>query len=989
LSFCFNRRDHPIWTFVNLQFIFSNHAFPLGIPNTRNVKIGKFSREVEREILLPLVSLFSRHPATFAGISFPLEKTVSDKITDSLIDPNRIGSLITHETRAMMAQMLEFAPPPSSPPVRDKATVQNLNTFVSSVPSHLSSIVPSLIELVGRILQELEGNLPRLLSLNPSRREAIAYYLDKLAGITSSSNASTSNPSSVSGLRRWIENPRSVTQNAALKTYLEEVAIIALGQAILLKSWSDRGIRNWSESDLGRLNWALSTTLKPQLPLDREGWHITRPNLYSWYNPSPVIQREMWASLDSWRITDEGPSFLITLLAPIRRAQPEIFDPQGYDPRFFKSLWEHMELFGFCSTPDEGMIKRNKVVFSPTLRDGAMVRTSPPTLAWIGLEASPFQFMLSELMQVWWGPSAPPYWSIGTGLEVHTRDQLALALCSPKPSVVSRIAEMEACDIAIVLEEQIVRAQSRNVNSARFREQVEGLPYFKRLRSAGTSLGDLQACVALNKLRPGGLLWWAREEALSSKDGSEVLNFLLDRAKICFEWDFSELEHSLPMGIALFPKYLYLFQKEPNIESRHSHRPIRHSVHGVLRSHVELSLLLSDIFQSALRPPQPRGHWSILSHPSPTPQRDWLEKWPDPTSHSIIRKLDHLRSVSLPLASFTTIRPTPVPTSSPSTSPAADQSRGNQWSVQLNMRGFWLSCEYDAEGRRLSARPLPRPGQEAQGSGYLVLVPDEGWVSPLSSYLMSDIVKKWLDHHAERRGDRWILNEQVVKWIPIPKSLLRGLGVPGAVENPSQPSFTLPLPGDWEKLATEVSYQPQAIREALQQLPLDESGQHIHASIFIRTARALDYLQSGQNRLFSLVTADGRVRWSELLNILPKGECVAISLHPRIRLSGSLPPHLPIGKIERVKAPIPGILLATESGFTLHIGSDSSVLIHMLWEQLEGLTHPTWNELLQYLRLPRKIELAESTAFDVLRSHGEQMTRLQELRSLLSICQLF
>ena len=759
--------------------------------------------------------------------------------------------------------------------------------------------------------------------------------------------------------------------------------MISLGQAILLKSWSDRGIRKWSETDLGRLNWALSTALKPHIPLDREGWQITRPNLYSWFNPSTLLQHEIWSLLESWRITDEGPNFLMTVLSPVRRAQPEHSDPAGYDQRFFKCLWDQMGTLGFNSDPDTSVLKRNKVIFSPTLRSGAIVRTGPSYVSWIGLESSPFQLMLAELMQIWWGPSPPPYWSVGTGLEVHARDQLALALNSPKPSVLSRIVEMEACDAAFVFEEQTLRSQGRSSNSRRFREQVESLPYFKRLRSAGTSMGDLQACVALTKLRPGGILIWTREEALSAKDGGEVLSFLLNRAKLVCEWDFTELEHSLPAAVPLYPRHIYLFQKEANIEARLSHRPARHSIQGQMRSHVELSLVLEDAFQSISNSVQARGQWVILSHLSPTPQRDWIEKWPDPTSHSMVRRLDQLRLASLPLANFTTIR----------TTPEGDPTRGGKWSVPSTLRGLWLTAEYDSEGRRLVPRPLPRAGQETEGSGFLVLLPDESWVAPLCAYFRLDLVQKWLDHHAERRGEKWILNEQVVKWLPVPRQMLRALGVPTVhaqgTTDLSESQFAQPLPGDWERLAADVAYQPQNVKDALSKLSADESFLQIHSAIFVRTARALDYVRFGQTRLFSLVTSDGRVRWRELLEVLPKGECVPVSIHPKIRLSGSLPPHLPIGKIDRVKSPAPGILLATESGFSLHISSENPVLIHMLWEQLEGLSHPTWNELLQYLRLPRRIELAESTALDVLRSHGEQVSRMKELQDLLGICQLF
>ena len=65
--------------------------------------------------------------------------------------------------------------------------------------------------------------------------------------------------------------------------------------------------------------------------------------------------------------------------------------------------------------------------------------------------------------------------------------------------------------------------------------------------------------------------------------------------------------------------------------------------------------------------------------------------------------------------------------------------------------------------------------------------------------------------------------------------------------------------------------------------------------------------------------------------------------------------------------------------YALHVGR---------WDQLDGLSSPTWSELLHYLRLPRRLELAESAASDVLRSHGEQSQRVAELSELLTACTL-
>jgi len=932
-------------------------------------------------------------------LSITNEKTtsVSDKITDFLIDPTRIHNMISPETRSLMSQMLEFAEesisqaaPKPPTPIREKLTPQFNPSTPSTGPAPsvfstpISSTISSLIAVMGRLMEELEGNLIKLLSLNPSRRETIVQYLERLSGIHTQNHSSPSLRTnsrlqdSTFQLKKWIEGPRSSTQTAALKTYLEEVALIALGQALILKAWSDRGLRTWSVTDLGKLNWVLSSALKPYVPLDREGWQITRPNLYSWYNPSALLQNEIWNALESWRITNEGPHFLMRLLIPIRKSQPEVYEPAGYDFRFFKALWDSMGNFGFSSNPEGDVLKRNKIIFSPTLRDGTMVRSAPASLTWIGLENSPFQLMLAELLQIWWGPLPPPLWSIGSGLEVHTRDQLALALGSPKVSAISKIAEMEACDVALVLEEQVIRTQGRNAHSARFRELIEGLPYFKKLKTSGTSLGNLQACVALTKLRPGGLLWWARQEPLSSKDGCETLNFLLERAKLCFEWDFSQIEHTLPVGTPLFPGHLYLFKKEINLENRLSHRPIRHTIRGYLRSHIELPLILEDSFTAAhASNPLPRGQWSIHSHSSPTCQREWLEKWPDPTSQTTLIEMDQLRGASVPLAHFTTIRPTP------------DGDQKGEWSVHLSLKGFWLTAEQDSTGRRLVSRPLPRPGHEAQGSGYLVLVSDDAWITPLSAYLTSNLVRNWLDHNAERRGEKWVLNEQLIKWIPMTKSFLRALGIPLTAESGLRSEHLQSLGGYWESLASEVAHAPKKVQAALVSLSTDESGLFIHASIFVRTARALEYIQSGQSRLFSMIHTDGSVNWKELLGILPKNECVTVSIHPRIRLSGSLPPHLPISRMEKVKVPSPGVLLSTESGFSLHIGADSSLLLSMIQDQLQGVEHPTWNELLQYLKLPRRVELAESTALEVLRSHTEQHDRLDELKNLLSSCKLY
>ncbi|MGZ3688443.1 MAG: hypothetical protein ACXVBW_09095, partial [Bdellovibrionota bacterium] len=713
-------------------------------------------------------------PPPFAGMS---EFTALDQpLIQDFLDHDRMGAALSAELRNQMAQFMgasekeNFTPP-----------VPGLTPYAPGNATHVSSLVPALTALAHFIIEELENQLGDLVRINRSRREAIAQYLDRLAGHLPGPGGAVGGTDTLGSLGRWLSSARTPAQNAAFQTFFEEIALITLGRAILLKAWSDRGIRAWCEADLGKVN-TLNEALRPKIPLDREGWQITSQNIYTWYNPSPRIQREIWTTLENLRITDEGPSFLMSLLRPARQAKPPVRESEGYDPRFFDAIWKTLPRLGFpLQNLDAGPLKRSRVFFTPTLRDGAAVRTGPVTAHWIALESSPFQLMMAELVQLWWGPAAPPLWAIGTGLDVHRGEQLALALGSPKPSVLSRITEMEACDLAVVLEEKIIRGQGRTSEALRFREQADAIPALKKLRSASTSLGDIQAGIALSKLRPGGLLLWAREEALAAKDGNEMLGSLLERAKIVCEWDFSELEHSLPGAIPLFPKHLYLLAREPRLQERLGHRPLKVSVKGQIRSHVELPLMLEDALMALQNPPSPRGHWEVRPHKSPTTQKDWAERWPDPACKNADRLLDRLRAVSLPLANFGNVKNTP----------AGDPAREGAWSLDPSLKGFWIR----AEARALIAQPLPRLGREAKGSGFVVLVADESWVAPLIAYLQSEPVRVWLDHHAERRADRWMLDEQTARCLPIPRSLLKALGAQSS-DQPDATDFALPLPGE-------------------------------------------------------------------------------------------------------------------------------------------------------------------------------------------------
>ena len=901
--------------------------------------------------------------------ALPDLKLKAPNAIDALLAEGRSEPKLSHALRAKMAQLMstelsEYTSKKSGPHAPNQPGV--------SAP--LATYLSCFIGLKTDIVHELEGNLSKISSLNPSRREAVAQRLDRLSGST------TSMP-----LSKWLEGVKTPAQKAALRKYLEEIALTVLGQAVLLKSWSDRGIRSWTEIDLGRLNWALSSSLKTHLPLDRDGWQITRPNLYSWYNLSAPLQREVWLALEAWKLTEESPNLLFNLLSFGRQfgGDRDEAETQGYDPRFYQGVWEHLEAMGLLA-PTTGPQARSRFAFTPTLRDGAALRSGPASLNWIGFESSPYLLLVSELVHLWWGPSAPPLWAPGQGLEAHTRDQLGFALGSPKPTLISKIAEMEACDFALLLEEKTVRSSTKQNDSQKFKELVESIPFFKKLKSAGTTLGDLQAVVSLGKLRPGGVFLWAREEPISEIDGAEIIATILERTKILCEWDFSELEHHLPAHLPVFPKYVYLFSREIKVDERMTHRPMRISVSGSIRSHVEIPAVLADAFKSLRSEVTPRGNWKINATRSTTSQRDWSERWPDPALSSTLRALEKLREASLPLANAATIRATPD----------GDPSRNGAWHIHPSLKGLWIEAVLNSgeagdagASRRLRAKALPRVGNEAHGSGLLILVPDESWTAALSFYLESETVRTWLEHNLERRGEKWILNEQVVKFIPVPLSLLQALGAPCS---PNKDAANLPLPGEWERLAAQIPLDPKSVKTAFEKLSLEKGMSadtaRIQAQVFVRVARAIEHIETSQRKLFSMVSEHGQICWKSILDILPKNELINLSFHPKLRISGSLPPHLPIGRIERVKTPATGILLCTESGFNLHLGSDSASLLEVIWAQLEGMNHPTWRELLQYVRLPRRLEFAESAAHDILRSHGEHTKLLKEMRELLNAC---
>lgn len=834
---------------------------------------------------------------------------------------------------------------------------------VSSVPTtspgplnihSVSRFVPAIAVFTKQIHLELEGRKGQLRQLNPTRRDWLVRHLEGLAGQP---------PQADRDIRHWIDGPLSAVRQTALETFFEEVAILWLGQALILKSWVDRGIRKWQAADLSNLNWSLSQALKPHVPLQRDGWFITRPNLYTWYNPSEKLAREIFDTLSQWDLQAESAQFLIQLLLQARRFTPDRAEYRGFDARFFGSLWQGLREGGWI-TPSSP--SRMLQAFSPTLRHASWFQDTD--CQWIGAEADPYLLALAELFLLWEGPQAPPLWMNGSGLEVHSRGQLQLLSASPKPAIADQIAEIEACEACVIWEEQAIRADARSPESTLFRAQLDSLPFYKKLRSGRVSKGALQACIGSTKLRPGGTLIWLRGEPLTSTEGTEVLNFLLERTKLIAEADLSKIQHSLPSDQPLFPCYLYLFQREISIEARNAHRPQRVATEGKIRSHVELPYFVQDIVRSLKGPVEPHGHWEIRAHVSPSPQNEWQHRWPDPTCPKQLQRMDLLRSASAPLGKYCSVRSHKESTLEAKAAHSRDFFKTSREPDLLFIRQVVQNSQ-----RRLSISGTPGKS----GEDLVIVLPQAHWKAPLHRYLESAEVNEWLDLHAERKGGRWLLREADVRILPIPLSLLELLqGKP------------LNIPPEWAARLRRISAEPSEVLSTLNILdPAKENDRQVLTCIFCEAAVALQEHQKNQERLLSMVTPAGEIRWNALIAALPASEVQPLVGHTSVRLTGALPAHIPITSIQKTKTP--SLLLVTEAGFSQHLIAADEGWLDLIANQLNEFKHPTWGEILETVRLPKKRETATDTARDVLRAFAVESKKHEMFLEILNVCKCF
>ena len=135
-----------------------------------------------------------------------------------------------------------------------------------------------------------------------------------------------------------------------------------------------------------------------------------------------------------------------------------------------------------------------------------------------------------------------------------------------------------------------------------------------------------------------------------------------------------------------------------------------------------------------------------------------------------------------------------------------------------------------------------------------------------------------------------------------------------------------------------------------------------------------------------MIDKAGQVAWGPIIAALPVSERVPFTLHPNVRITGTLPPHLPIIRFEQVRKPLEGLVCSTESGLHTQVFCENTALFEILWSQIQAFNHPTWSELVQQVSLPRQIELARTTASEILRFHHEHTQRESQMKEFLTTC---
>ncbi len=849
-----------------------------------------------------------------------------------------------------------------SPP---RSSVQELLQPKEAPPSPPSPFFEQLEALMNAMVADQLKKPDDLLKLNSSRREGMGRFLTELSQTPEPLDPQLA-------LRHFVRPDRSEAEQKALKQLFRQIALAQIAKAALLLSWRKRAGARLERADLKDLTASVERDLRSYVNLQTSTCQLIQQNFYSWYKLTPETQSFLWIILESVADPDCLKDWLLHR-ARILSAET-LGERQRYGEGFYRNLWKSLEKHRLLSFRGE-----QRIGFSPTLRDGSLFEHAPPSIQWVGFESLSFELLFGEVRHFWKEPKNPPLWAKGSGLEMSMEQQGSLLLThSGKLNILKQMDAISCAEVAIISEESSIRATGKGLASQALKRTVDQHSILKKIKQPNTTRGIYQACQTLDKLRQDGILVWAREEVLSEEAGKPALHFLLDHAKILMIADFSALHCKTPELERDLPKVIYVLRRENRLEERKSHRPLLLKAYGSLEGERDLETLFDRAFGLIHRPDQafPAEPFQLHARVSPVDQREWEQHWFNPKDNEMVDQIEDLKRNSAPLGQFATIR-----TFNPSLQFSFDKREPHLF-PESNMRadtGFYLWVEHSKNGNEIFTAPEDRlPGYLRNNHALFYIAPlKPEWNQPLQTLIRSSLARDWFDYSVERKKGAWLIKESDLKQVPVPKHLGEVLGKLARNE--------MVLPPHEEQILGMISTEPDSALKAIESLP------HLKGHAFVHASQTLVQLEEHQNTLFSLISPDEQIRYSDFFrSVMTEKDLTGVHQHPLIRYNPTLTPHQAIQVVTSLKTPVSGILLGTAKGLTQTLYIQDQWLRDRCFEMIENLRReipePTWAEITQRIVLPRNPDQAQVMAGQILKAYSSEKLRRRELNHLISVC---
>lgn len=804
-----------------------------------------------------------------------------------------------------------------------------------------------------------------LLKLNPSRRESLARFLTELARMPEPLD-------STDALKRFTRIDRSEAEHEALKQLFKQIGLVQIAKALLLKSWRTHSKTTFSKNDLKDLTGAVERDLRPFIHLQTSTCQLIQRNFYSWYKMSAEAQDQLWRLLEGLHELDSAKLWLLCRASSL--SAETLGERERYSHLFYKNLWKAIERHKIFQPRTESPIG-----FSPTLRNGCLMADSPSMIEWVGFEPLSFELLFCEVRSLWKEPKSPSLWLKGSGLEMSMEHQTSLMLThSGKQNVLKQMDSISCCEVALIAEESLIRTQGRTLAAQSLRKQVDEHAILKKLKQPATTRGMYQACQALEKLRQGGLLIWAREELLTEASGKPALQFMLNQAKILLIADLSAISSEVSDLKRDTPKVLYLLKKETHLEERKSHRPLMIKAYGSLSHPQDATLLFDRLLALVQKPDQvfPAEPFQLQARVSPMDQREWEQHWFNPTDDALVDQIEELKRNSTPLGQLAHIR-----TLHPSLAPKDKNLEPNLFSESTLTadHGFYAWVESNKNGNEIfTASPGKLPEyMKSSHSLYLIAPSRPEWSASLQTLVRSGLTRDWFNYSAERKKGAWLVKESDLKSIPVPKHLSEVL---------------MQWPMDLSKLSPHDTKTLNSIgTDPALAVKTVENQPALKPYAFVIASQVLHELENHQGALFSLVSPDEEIEHQKLFQtVLTAEDLCPLHQHPLIRFTSTLSMHQSIQTISRLKFPTPGILLTTAKGLTQTLFIQDSWLRDRCFEMMQAvqseIAEPTWGELVERVKIPKNPDQAQMIEMQILKAYGTEKLRKKELNHLISAC---